>query len=290
MIIYRFLAIYNVILSIHNIKTNVSYGHYNLVFVNCSNFLSCSSCTLYPNLCLWNRETVGCIFQQDDKSVLSKNQSFILNSNRCPSLYLQQSKNRLAYYIDKTFTVHIEQCNQSVNITSCYLYDHRKRFLLIESNPKLIPSKMENNLCFLKCSFRWSNSKNFHQISFHRPLNLHLSIQFSNKTVALIPQTQISLYHCEHMALNCTSCLQLDPSYECSWCNNMCLLKNQSLQCSANPECLMPIIQTVEPLTLPLNGGTLVTIKGKYFDIYGISIQIADIPCQLIEQESSHNR
>ncbi|CAF3432092.1 unnamed protein product [Rotaria socialis] len=283
-------AIYNVVLSIEHVKRNVTFGSSSLIFLNCSNVKSCSSCALYSNLCLWNRETVKCIFQQNDRFLLSDNQSLSINSQQCPFIYLQQSRNRLAYHVDKTFIVHIEQCNQSVNISSCYLYDHRKRFSLFESNPVLIRSVNENNLCLLICSFQWSNSKNFNQISFHRPLNLYLSIQFSNKTISMIPHTPISLYHCEHMALNCTSCLQLDPSYECTWCNNMCMFKNQSRTCSTNSECLMPIIHTIEPLILPMNGGTLVTMKGKYFDLFGLSIQIADVPCQLIEQESSTNK
>ncbi|CAF2855683.1 unnamed protein product [Rotaria sp. Silwood2] len=283
-------AIYNVILSIDHIKTNVTFGHYNLIFINCSNFHSCSSCTLYSNLCLWNRDIVKCIFQQDDRFISANNQSFILNPNQCPSIYLQQTINRLVYHIDKTLFIHIEQCNQSTEIKSCHLYDYRKRFSLIETKPMLIRSINENNLCLLKCLFQWSNSNNFHQISFHRPLNLHLSIQFSNKTISIIPNTHISLYHCEHMALNCTSCLQLDPSYECSWCNNMCMFKNQSEKCLNNQECLLPVILTIEPLVLPMNGGTLVTIKGKNFDLFGLSIQIADIPCQLIEEESSNNK
>ena len=70
----------------------------------------------------------------------------------------------------------------------------------------------------------------------------------------------------------------------------MCIFKNQSIKCLNNQECLSPIIQTIEPLILPINGGTLVTIKGKYFDLFDLSIYIADIPCQLIEEESSNNK
>ena len=285
-----FVAIYNVILSIYHIKTNLTFGYYNLIFLNCSNFLSCSSCTSYSNLCLWNRDTVNCISQQEEKSLLSNHSHLIINSNQCPHMYLQQSINRLAYHVDKTFMIHIEQCNQSINIHSCQLYDHRKRFSLIESNPILIRSVNENNLCILNCSFQWSNYHNSHQIASYRPLKLDLSIDFSNEITSVIPHTHISLYHCDRMALNCTSCLQLDPSFGCIWCKNKCVFKNQSVKCAENRECLLPIIQSTEPLALPLNGGTLVTIKGKHFDLFDLSIHIAGIPCQLIEEESSYEK
>ncbi|CAF3086708.1 unnamed protein product [Rotaria sp. Silwood2] len=97
------------------------------------------------------------------------------------------------------------------------------------------------------------------------------------------------------MALNCTSCLQLDPSFSCIWCNNMCMFKNQTtitnkLICPNSQECLSPIIETIEPLLLPMNGGTLVTIKGNHFDLFNLSIYLADIPCHLIEEESSNTK
>jgi hypothetical protein len=202
-------------------------------------------------------------------------------------MYLQPSIDHLAYNITKTLIIHIEECNRSLDINSCELYDHRKRVLLIESNPELIRSDKENNLCLLKCSFQWLNIP---QISFHRSLKLHLSIQFSNQTKTVIPHTHISLYDCQHMALNCTSCLQLNPSYGCIWCNNMCMFKNQSVKCLDNQKCLVPIIQMIEPLILPTHGGTLVTIKGKYFDLFDLSISIADVPCQIIEEESSREK
>ncbi len=275
------LAVYNGILSIDYLKMNLTFGYYHLKFVNCSNFLSCSSCTSFSNFCLWNRKTIKC-FPQSKVKISSINH--LISSNQCPSMYLQSSKIHLAYYIDTTLIIHIEQCNPSMNIHSCQLNDHRKRLSLIALNPLLTPLI---NSCLLKCFFQWLNSS---QITFYRPLNLQLSIEYFNQTVSIIPNTQISLYQCEHLALNCSSCLQLNPSYGCTWCNNQCILKTHSIKCLNNHQCLSPIIEKIDPLILPINGGTLVTIKGKYFDLFQLTIKIADIPCQLIEEESTSNK
>ncbi|CAF4951933.1 unnamed protein product, partial [Rotaria magnacalcarata] len=62
------------------------------------------------------------------------------------------------------------------------------------------------------------------------------------------------------------------------------------LICPNSQECLSPNIHTIEPLLLPLNGGTLVTIKGKNFDLCNLSIRLADVPCHLVQEESSNNR
>ncbi|CAF3358682.1 unnamed protein product [Rotaria sp. Silwood1] len=287
-------AVYNVALSVYHLKTNLTFGHYNLIFINCSNFLSCSSCTTYYNQCVWNFQTVNCISHEHKRSSLINHKRLIKSSHQCPLFYLQQSINRLAYNNNKTLIIHNEQCNENININSCQLNDYFKRFLFTSINSTFIKSTNENHLCLLECSFELSNSENFHQILFHRPIHLDLSIQFTNKTSFIIPRTHISLYHCERMALNCTSCLQLDPSFDCIWCNNMCMFKNQTITnkliCPNSQECLSPIIETIEPLLLPMNGGTLVTIKGNHFDLFNLSIYLADVPCYLIEEESSNNK
>jgi len=253
---------------------------------------SCSSCTKYSDQCLWNIQTVNCISYENKKSLLINRKRLIKNFNQCPQIYLQQTINRLNFNNNKTFILFIEQCQENLNIDSCQLNDYRKRFIFLSINSIIIKSSNEKNLCLLKCLFQLTNFENFQQISFHRPLHLDLSIKFKNKTSVIIPRTHISLYHCERMAFNCTSCLQLDPSFACIWCNNMCMFKNQTNQliCPNNQECLSPIIQIIEPLLLPINGGTLVTIQGKHFDLVNLSIYLADIPCHLIEEESSNNK
>ncbi|CAF2891968.1 unnamed protein product [Rotaria sp. Silwood2] len=289
------IPVYNVVLSVYHLKTNFTFGHYDLVFINCSNFLSCSSCNAYSNQCIWNLQTVNCISHEYKRSSLINHKRLIKNSHQCPLIYLQQSINRLAYNNNKILIIHIEQCNENININSCQLNDYLKRFLFISTNSTFIKSTNENHLCLLECSFELFNSENFHQILFHRPIHLDLSILFTNGTSLIIPRTHVSLYDCERMALNCTSCLQLDPSFSCIWCNNMCMFKNQTtitnkLICPNSQECLSPIIETIEPLLLPMNGGTLVTIKGNHFDLFNLSIYLADIPCHLIEEESSNNK
>lgn len=275
------VSVYDVILSIFHVKTNITFGYYYLKLINCSNFLSCSSCTLYSNLCSWNYEKFRCISSEN------RNELSITNSQQCSRLYLQQSIEYLSSNINKTFEIHIEQCDESININSCQLHDHHKRFLIKTSNPILFRSKREKTYCLLKCLFQ---ENDFQQIKFYRQINLQLSIEYLNKTKTIIPNTNISLYHCEHLASNCTSCSQLNPLFNCIWCNNRCSFKNQSIKCLNNHQCLSPVIENIEPMILPINGGTIVTIKGKYFDLYQLSSYIGNIPCQLIEEESSNNR
>ena len=250
--------------------------------------MSCSSCTAYAEHCMWNLQTVDC----GDKALSIPNRKrFIAHVTQCPTMYLQQSIHRLAYSINKTMTIHLEQCQQITDVHSCQLNAHRKRIAFLSSNATLVRLPGEDDLCLLQCSFELSDADNTQKLAFQRPLHLDLSIQLPNDTSLTVPRTHISLYHCERMALNCTSCLNLEPAFGCTWCNNVCMLKNQTiskqLTCSNEGECLSPVIHTVEPLYLPTHGGTFVTIVGKHFDLFNVSIDLADIPCRLVEEEST---
>jgi len=271
----------NLQLSIYHIRTDVVFGSFDFKIINCSKLISCVSCTTYSNLCGWNHSKRTCI-SQEKPSVLLFN-----NSSQCPNAYLRESMNYLAYQVDKIFEIHIEQCQPSMNIKSCQLFDHRKRFLLTTNRFELIRSIDEQHFCLLKCSFHWTNSPRF---IFHRSMNLHFALEFLDQTTSIIPHTHISLYSCSHLAVNCTSCLQLNPSYGCTWCNNQCMLRNQSMKCLDNHQCSLPIIEQIEPRILPLAGGSLVTIQGKYFDLFQTSIHVADVPCLIIEEESSDTK
>ena len=280
------------VLSIHHLKTNLTFAYHQLLMINCSNFLTCSSCTQYSDQCLWNLQTTNCQSYETTKSLGNNRKRYVIHANQCPLMYLPQPVNRLAWNDQRTLVVHIEECDDNFMVDSCQLNDYRKRFTFFSTNSILHKSIYDDHLCLLECLFQLSNVDHSHPLPLHRPIHLDLSVEFFNKTSVIVPRTHLSLYHCERLALNCTSCLQLDSSYGCIWCNNMCMFRNQTnqLTCPNNQECLTPVIESIEPLLLPINGGSLVTIKGKHFDLFNLSIHLVDIPCQVLEEESSENK
>lgn len=285
------LAVDEVIFSIYHPKTNLTFGHSNLSLINCSNFPSCSSCTTYSKHCLWNLPTVQC---QDQTSFIAQRKRAISNVSQCPRMYLQHSINRLPLNTNQTLIIHFDQCDQPFDVNFCQLNDYRKRLQFLSSTATWMKIPNVAHLCLLKCAFELIQTQNLHPMVFHRPLHLDLSVQSSNETLISIPRSHTSLYHCERMALNCTSCSQLDSSFGCVWCNNRCMLKSeattQEISCVNRRECLVPIIDSVEPLLLPINGGTMVTIHGKHFDLFNLTITLADVPCRLIREESSNDK
>ena len=205
-------------------------------------------------------------------------------------MYLHPARHSLPYNVDTTFTIHIELCYPSLDVQSCQLSDSVEHFALVALNPTMTRSNGHNASCSLKCPFQWPTHNHSAALDYHRPFNVDLSIHFSNQTVAKVPQSSINLYSCEGLASNCTSCLQLDPSFACVWCHNRCQFNNSTVKCTNHRQCFTAVIQTIEPVLLPISGGTLVTIHGKYFDLAGLSIDISGVPCQLIDEESSNEK
>lgn len=81
-----------------------------------------------------------------------------------------------------------------------------------------------------------------------------------------------------------------DSKYQCTWCNKQCVFNDTCLHGSAN-ECPRPRIDSIRPLSGPIEGGTLVTIEGSNLgireeDVRG-KIKIGNMPCELVNYEIS---
>ncbi|VDK63949.1 unnamed protein product [Anisakis simplex] len=79
------------------------------------------------------------------------------------------------------------------------------------------------------------------------------------------------------MGSDCSTCLSLDQKWGCIWCDNACshlsqciAPSDQLVSHSADALCPKPFIESFEPKSGPLEGGTLVEIRGREL---GISLQ-----------------
>ena len=274
-----FPAVDKILLSLYDRKSNLTFGQYDLLFVNCSSIHSCSSCSRHPDLCVWHPETITCIAH-------GQRQPPVTDTHQCPSMYLKPSTQQLSSNAKMTLTIHVEQCHRSLEIQSCRLTNDQKRFIAIDSDPRVTSFDHQDNLCLLSCSFKATDDSQ----DYEQPFPLDLSIQFANQTSLAVPHTHLSLYHCARLALNCTSCLELDPSYRCIWCNNICMLNEPIVSCANKQQCVQPLIQSIDPAILPVNGGSLVTIQGNHLDLVNVSIQLAGVPCQFNAEESTNEK
>ncbi|XP_076323182.1 hepatocyte growth factor receptor-like [Tachypleus tridentatus] len=110
--------------------------------------------------------------------------------------------------------------------------------------------------------------------------NLYL---LTGNKVVKFPLGSCSLY------TDCATCLTVDEPLHCGWCGSYCAHQDEcdNLSVLSHVNC-PPIIQEFSPTTGPLEGGTLLTIKGDNFGSAqsggnaDISVLVGDISCSLV--------
>ncbi|XP_072203214.1 plexin-D1 isoform X1 [Excalfactoria chinensis] len=139
---------------------------------------------------------------------------------------------------------------------------------------------------------RWVNSSAVEcvRVLLHTSEKSHLfpiNLQLKDRPDRFIDSPEmmtVEVYNCATGSADCSQCLGRDDlGHRCVWSesSSSCRLSTESLLPS--DVCPAPEIKKIEPLRGPLEGGTLLTIRGKnlgrrFSDIQG-AIRIGSVPC-----------
>ncbi|KAL7864572.1 hypothetical protein AOLI_G00159920 [Acnodon oligacanthus] len=98
----------------------------------------------------------------------------------------------------------------------------------------------------------------------------------------------VRLYNCSVGRLDCSRCRTAQPQYGCVWCegaHSSCVF-NSSCTNHIQHTCPAPHIHLIEPLSGPVEGGTVITISGSNLGQRSEDIQhsviVAGAPCKVI--------
>ncbi|XP_052396924.1 plexin-B1 isoform X5 [Carassius gibelio] len=98
----------------------------------------------------------------------------------------------------------------------------------------------------------------------------------------------VRLYNCSVGRSDCSRCHTADPQYECVWCEgsrSSCVYRSSCTQ-HVQQTCPAPHIHTIEPLSGPVEGGTVLTVSGSNLGQRAEDIQhsvtVAGVPCTVI--------
>ena len=77
----------------------------------------------------------------------------------------------------------------------------------------------------------------------------------------------VVIYKCQFLGAisgraDCSLCGTRDPKYDCAWCDNTCIHRDNCRERPSN-SCPPPRIDYIHPISGPIEGGTLVTIGGS---------------------------
>uniref|UniRef100_A0A7N6A9K9 Plexin-B1 n=1 Tax=Anabas testudineus TaxID=64144 RepID=A0A7N6A9K9_ANATE len=132
-----------------------------------------------------------------------------------------------------------------------------------------------------------------HQYTYLAPLEEYHAMLFHYETQCdcsstLYVLSSVTLYNCSVGRTDCSRCHTADQKYGCVWCGNAKASCLYSESCSEpiQQTCPAPVINSIEPLSGLLEGGTMVTISGsnlgqKAEDILH-SVSVAGVPCTVI--------
>ncbi|XP_061537025.1 plexin-B1-like isoform X1 [Phycodurus eques] len=99
----------------------------------------------------------------------------------------------------------------------------------------------------------------------------------------------VTLYNCSVGRADCSRCRTANPKYGCVWCggpaSSHCIYHGSCTDDVKNT-CPAPVIHFLDPVSGPVEGGTLVTISGSNLgqraeDIHN-SVTLAGVPCSVI--------
>ncbi|XP_061474459.1 plexin-D1 isoform X2 [Rhineura floridana] len=131
-------------------------------------------------------------------------------------------------------------------------------------------------------------------VLLHTPDKRHLfpvNLQLKEKPDRFIDSPQmmtVEIYNCATGSADCSQCLgREDTGHQCIWSesSSSCRLNTESLQIPGT--CPPPEIRKIEPLNGPLEGGTLLTIRGRnlgrrFSDVFN-AVKIGNVKCSPLQ-------
>uniref|UniRef100_A0AAQ4QFE7 Plexin b1a n=1 Tax=Gasterosteus aculeatus aculeatus TaxID=481459 RepID=A0AAQ4QFE7_GASAC len=100
---------------------------------------------------------------------------------------------------------------------------------------------------------------------------------------------RVTLFNCSVGRSDCSRCRTADPKYGCVWCagvsGSRCVYRDSCAE-EVKHTCPAPVIHYLDPVSGPVEGGTVVTISGSNLGQRAVDIQqsvlVAGVPCSVI--------
>uniref|UniRef100_A0A4W6DAR2 Plexin-B1 n=1 Tax=Lates calcarifer TaxID=8187 RepID=A0A4W6DAR2_LATCA len=159
----------------------------------------------------------------------------------------------------------------------------------------LFCSSCTSAVCFSRCqgcvSSRWGCNWCIHQhVCTHKhTCSQGITIYNQNVSLSLKRSFDLTLFNCSVGRSDCSRCRTAHPKYGCVWCggaaSSRCVYQDSCTD-EIKHTCPAPVIHFLDPVSGPVEGGTVVTISGSNLgqraeDIQN-SVTVAGVPCSVI--------
>ncbi|XP_077370888.1 plexin-B1 isoform X2 [Festucalex cinctus] len=209
----------------------------------------------------------------------------IYNQNDCPCVEKVQDLSLLPVNVEKKITLVGQHLNlfQDENLDYECVLEIENQSVVVEASVE--PDARQPSIFLITCKP--------HQFSYSALMEEYPAmINVRRKDNFLIDSADdlfVTLYNCSVGRSDCSRCRTADPKYGCVWCggpaSSHCVYHGSCTN-DVKHTCPAPVIHFLDPMSGPVEGGTLVTISGSNLgqraeDIHN-SVTLAEVPCNVI--------
>ncbi|XP_056304669.1 plexin-B1 isoform X2 [Danio aesculapii] len=226
-------------------------------------------------------------YQSDSDDLLMMEEESLLvsrGSQACPCVERIQGSSLLPVNVERKITL----LGRNLHLYQDKELDYQC-VLVIEGRSVVVDAFVEGDdtqasLFFITCQL--------HQYSYSAAVEEYeslISVRRRDSFKIDYPEDlHVRLYNCSVGRSDCSRCHTADPQYECVWCEgsrSSCVYKSSCTE-HVQQTCPAPYIHTIEPLSGPVEGGTVVTVSGSNLgqraeDIQH-SVSVAGVSCTVI--------
>ncbi|XP_068996867.1 plexin-B1 isoform X2 [Embiotoca jacksoni] len=265
---------------------NVTVAETEFTFYNCSlvQQLSgrrpCQGCVSSRWGCNW------CIHQHVCTHTHTCSQGFtIYNQNECPCVEKVQDSSLLPVNVERKITLVGQHLNlfQDDNLDYECVLDIENQSVVVDAFVE--PDATQPSVFFITCQL--------HQYAYSVSMEEYPAmINVRRKNNFLIDSAEdlyVTLFNCSVGRSDCSRCRTADTKYGCVWCggtaSSRCVYQDSCTD-EIKHTCPAPVIHFLDPVSGPVEGGTVVTISGSNLgqraeDIQS-SVTVAGVPCSVI--------
>lgn len=243
-------AVVNLAVRSGDLDTNFLHGGY--VFYNCNVHSTCRTCSNSDWNCVWCLSDNVCRSSiAACPSIKPASAAIIRSVEECPRIK----------FIDEILIPNNVSIRLQIKVHNILESEGNLKCLLSVEDSKVLCDARIIGTNTIEC-----DEKAFSYSAGSAIKSATLSILGSNSRS--IDSINVTMFKCNLLAKDsgrpeCSQCLSLNTKYKCNWCDSSC--EHESI-CSSkrmsSSSCQSPLILSIQPLNGPLEGGTLITIRG----------------------------
>ncbi|XP_044066234.1 plexin-B1-like isoform X2 [Siniperca chuatsi] len=204
----------------------------------------------------------------------------------CPCVEKVQDSSLLPVNVKRKITLVGQHLNlfQDENLDYECVLDIENQSVVMDASVK--PDATQKSVFFITCQ---PHQYAYSALMEEYPAMINVRRKNNNFLIDSANDLYVTLFSCSVGRSDCSRCRTANPKYGCVWCggatSSRCVYQDSCTD-EIRHTCPAPVIHFLDPVSSPVEGGTVVTISGSNLgqraeDIQN-SVTVAGVPCSVI--------